>query len=134
MMVCMSAATPTIEATNPFSNHRVNNRRPRVVLLLVLLRRPARAVARLQHSCRVTRQQQSCGRFRLAGAFYRGRGFCAGSEGSYSPAGLCGGFWTPFAAGARMDAALLRECPGFNGTRPRRGLLAEPSSPTRLIS
>jgi hypothetical protein len=42
-MVCMSAATPTIEAA--------------VVLLLVLLRRPARAVARLQHSCRVTRQQ-----------------------------------------------------------------------------
>ena len=40
-------------------------------------------------------------------------GVCAGSESNYSPAGLCGGFWTPFAAGARIGCRPVARVPRF---------------------
>ena len=40
-------------------------------------------------------------------------GFCAGSEGSYSPAGLCGGFWTLVCGGCPYGCRPVARVPRF---------------------
>ena len=133
-MVCMSAATPTIEATNPFSNHRVNNRRPRVVLLLVLLRRPAGLSLGCNTAVVSLASNSPVAGLDLPVRFYRGRGFAPGAKVITHRRACVAVFGLRLRRVPVSFAPRRASAPVSTGRGRVAELLAEPSSPTRLIS